>query len=165
MLLVAELDLGEGELAALFDEGLVGTVHHDVADLGVVEELLQRAEAEQLVDEHLFERELLAAVEVDLQLGEDLADDRAEFLGELVLGEGGDRRNRRRAGFRAAGIARRPGSRKERGRTRGLRRPSSGGRRRRKGADLRFHLHRAAVQKHSSRADLFVIHLNSKLGE
>ena len=54
----------------------------------VGEQLLERAEAEQFVDQHLFERELLAAVEVDLELGQDLADDRAEFLGELVLGEG-----------------------------------------------------------------------------
>ena len=44
-------------------------------------------EAEQLVDQHLLQRELLAAVEVDLELGEHLADDRAEFLGQLVLGE------------------------------------------------------------------------------
>ena len=32
MLLVAELDLGELQLALAFDEGLVGTVDHDVAD-------------------------------------------------------------------------------------------------------------------------------------
>ena len=55
----------------------------------VVEQFLERAEAEQFVDQHLFQRELLAAVEVDLQLGEHLADDRAEFLGQLVLGERG----------------------------------------------------------------------------
>ena len=93
MLLVAELDLGELELALPLDVGLVRAVDHDVADVGVVEQLLERAEAEQFVDQHLFQRELLAAVEVDLQLGEHLADDRAEFLGELVLGEG-------RGGFR-----------------------------------------------------------------
>ncbi len=58
----------------------------------VGEQLFERAEAEKLVDQHLFERELLAAVEGDLQLGEHLADDRAEFLGELVLAE-------RRRGF------------------------------------------------------------------
>ena len=46
----------------------------------------------KLVDQHLFQRELLAAVEGDLQLGEHLADDRAEFLGQLVLAE-------RRRGF------------------------------------------------------------------
>ncbi len=59
---------------------------------GSDEQLLERAEAEQFVDQHLFERELLAAVEVDLELGQHLADDRAEFLGELVLAK-------RRRGF------------------------------------------------------------------
>ena len=44
-------------------------------------------EAEQLVDQHLLQRELLAPVEIDLQLGEHLADDRAELLGQLVLAE------------------------------------------------------------------------------
>src|SRR5206468_1281973 len=48
----------------------------------------ERAEAEELVDEHLLERELLAAIEVDLELGQDLGNDRTEFFGELVLVEG-----------------------------------------------------------------------------
>ncbi len=91
MLLVAELDLGELELALALDEGLVRAVDHDVADRRVGEQLFERPEAEQLVDQHLLERELLAAVEVDLQLGEHLADDRAEFLGQLVLAERGGR--------------------------------------------------------------------------
>ena len=93
MLLVAELDLRDFELALALDVSLVGAVDHDVADRRVGEQLLERAEAEQFVDQHLFERELLAAVEVDLELGQDLGNDRAEFLGELVLGEG-------RGGFR-----------------------------------------------------------------
>ena len=46
-----------------------------------------RREAEELVDQHLLERELLAAVEGDLQLGEHFGNDRPEFLGELVLAE------------------------------------------------------------------------------
>ena len=92
MLLVAELDRRELELALLFDEGLLGAVDHDVGDVRIGQQLLERAVAEQLVDQHLFQRELLAAVEVDLQLGEHFADDRAEFLGELVLGQ-------RRGGF------------------------------------------------------------------
>ena len=71
---------------------LVGAVDHDVADRRIGEQFLERPEAEQLVDQHLFERELLAAVEVDLELGQHLADDRAEFLGQLVLAE-------RRRGF------------------------------------------------------------------
>ena len=87
MLLVAELDVGELELALALDEGLVGAVDHDVADFGIGEQLLERAEAEQFVDQHLFERELLAPVEVDLELEQHLGNDRAEFLGQLVLVE------------------------------------------------------------------------------
>ena len=66
---------------------LVGAVDHDVADRRVGQQLFQRPEAEQFVDQHLFQRELLAAVEGDLQLGEHFADDRPEFLGQLVLAE------------------------------------------------------------------------------
>src|ERR671913_996095 len=87
VLFVAELDLGQLQLALPLDEGLVRAVDHDVADGRVCEKLLERSEAEKLVDQHLLERELLAAVEIDLQLGQDLADDRAEFLGKLVLAE------------------------------------------------------------------------------
>ena len=61
-------------------------------DVGIGEQFLERAEAEQFVDQHLFQRELLAPVERDLQLGEHFDDDRAEFLGQLVLGQ-------RRGGF------------------------------------------------------------------
>ena len=70
----------------------VGAVDHDVADRRVGEQFLERPEAEQFVDQHLFERELLAPVEVDLELGEHLGNDRPEFLGQLVLVE-------RRGGF------------------------------------------------------------------
>src|SRR5205085_1051014 len=58
-------------------------------DRWVGQQFLERPETEQLVDEHLLERELLASVERDLQLGEDLADDRTEFFGELILAERG----------------------------------------------------------------------------
>ena len=64
MLLVAELDLGQLQLALALDEGLVGAVDHDIADRGVGQQLLERPEAQQFVDQHLFQRELLAAVEV-----------------------------------------------------------------------------------------------------
>ena len=85
MLFVTELDLRELQLSLLFDEGLLRAVHHDVADVGIVQQLFQGPEAEQFVDQHLFQRELFAAVEVDLQFGEHLADDRPEFLGQFVL--------------------------------------------------------------------------------
>ena len=79
--------MGDLELALALDEGLVGTVDHDVADGRIGEQFLERAQAEQLVDQHLFERKLLAAVEGDLELGQNFADDRAEFFGKLVLAE------------------------------------------------------------------------------
>src|SRR5258708_28004906 len=64
-----ELDLGDFELTLAFDVGLVGAVDHDVADRRIREQLLERPEAEQFVDQHLFERQLFAPVEVDLELG------------------------------------------------------------------------------------------------
>ena len=85
LLLRAEARGRERQLAGALDEDHVGTVDHDVRDLAVGQKLLQWAETEQLVDEHLFERELFAAVERQLELGEHLADDWAELLGELVL--------------------------------------------------------------------------------
>ena len=59
---------------------------------GSAQQFLERPEAEQFVDQHLFERELFAPVEVDLELAEHFGNDRAEFLGKLVLAE-------RRRGF------------------------------------------------------------------
>src|SRR3546814_10374236 len=52
MLFVAKLDRGDDQLALAFDIGLVRAVDHDVADVGVGEQLFERTEAEQLVDEH-----------------------------------------------------------------------------------------------------------------
>ena len=92
MLLVAELDLRDLELALALDVGLLGAVDHDVADRRVGEQLFERPEAEKLVDQNLLERELLAPVERDLQLCEHFGNDRPEFLGEFVLVE-------RRGGF------------------------------------------------------------------
>ncbi len=89
MFLITELDVRELELALAFDIGLLGAVDHDVRDVGIVEQLLERPQAQQFVDQHLFERELLAAVERELQLGQHLDDDRAEFLGQLFLVERG----------------------------------------------------------------------------
>ena len=92
----AELDLGELELALALDEALVRTVDHDVADGRVGEQLFERPEAEKLVDEHLLERELLAAIERDLQLGEDFADDRASSSLLRVAAASGSTRSSRR---------------------------------------------------------------------
>src|SRR5205823_13642638 len=87
MLLVAELDLRDLELALALYIGLLRTVDHDVADRRICEQRFERAKAEKLVDQHLLERKLLAPIQRYLQLGEHFADDRAEFLGELVLAQ------------------------------------------------------------------------------
>ena len=91
MRLVAELDRRDDELAVLLDIGLVGAVDHNVRDIGIVEQFLQRAETEQFVDQHLLERELLAPVQRDLQFGQHFHDDRAEFLRQFILGQRGGR--------------------------------------------------------------------------
>ena len=70
---------------AFLDISLLGTVDHDVADLGVGEKFLQRTESEQLVDQHLFQRKLFPPVERELELCQHFHDDRAEFFGQLVL--------------------------------------------------------------------------------
>ena len=88
MRLVAELDRRDDQLALFLDIGLVGAVDHDVRDVGIVEQFLERTEAEQFVDKDLFERELLAAVQRDLQFGQHFHDDRAEFFRQFILGQG-----------------------------------------------------------------------------
>ena len=88
MLLIAEHHAGQRQLALAFDIGLVGAIDHDVRNIGIVEQFLQRTKAEQFIDQHLFQRELLAAVEGDLQLCQHLEDDGTEFLGQLVLRQG-----------------------------------------------------------------------------
>src|SRR5205085_3469795 len=77
MLLVAELDLRDLELALAFDVGLLGAVDHDIAYRRVGEQLFERAEAEELVDQHFLERELLAPIERNLQLDKHFRDNRA----------------------------------------------------------------------------------------
>ena len=91
MLLVAELNLRQLQLALALDIGLERAVDHDVRDGRIGQQLFERPQAQQFVDQHLLKRELLAAVERELQLGEHLANDRAELLGELVLAERGGR--------------------------------------------------------------------------
>ena len=87
MLLVAKLDRRDRQLALFLDVGLVGTVDHNVGDGGIVQQLLERPQAKQLIDKDLFERELLAPVEREFQLGEHFTDDRTELFGQLVLVE------------------------------------------------------------------------------
>ena len=49
MLLVAELDVGQFQLALALDKGLLGAVDHDIGDARIGEQLLERPEAEQLI--------------------------------------------------------------------------------------------------------------------
>jgi hypothetical protein len=77
------------ELALLFDIGLVRAVDHDIGDVRIAEQLFERTEAEQLVDQHFFQRKLFAPVEREFQFGQHFDDDRAEFFGQLVLGQRG----------------------------------------------------------------------------
>ena len=66
VLFVAEADRGELQLTLLFDVGLVRAVDHDIGHVRIVQQLFQWAEAQQLVDQHHFQRELFAPVERDL---------------------------------------------------------------------------------------------------
>src|SRR3546814_11473804 len=56
MLFVAELDRRDDELALALDIGLIGPVDHDIRNVGVGEQILERAEAEQFVDKHILDR-------------------------------------------------------------------------------------------------------------
>ena len=87
MLFVTKADWGEHELALFFDVGLIGAVDHDIRNIRVIEQFFERAETEQFVDQHLFQRELFAPVQRDLQFGQHFHDDRAEFFGQFFLGQ------------------------------------------------------------------------------
>ena len=63
MLVVAEDDLRALDPALLLDEDLLRPVDHDVGDLLVLEEQLERAEAERLVEDLVDEALALGAVE------------------------------------------------------------------------------------------------------
>src|SRR3546814_20097955 len=63
MLFVAKLDRRDDQLALALDIGLIGAVDHDDRNIGVRQQLLQRAETEQYVAEHLYDRDSLAGVQ------------------------------------------------------------------------------------------------------
>ena len=75
--LVHERAARELELAAALDEDAVGAVHHDLGDGVVREELLQRAEAERLVEDLPAE---LRGVHVAGEAVADLGEDRVDLL-------------------------------------------------------------------------------------
>ena len=62
VLIVAELNVRELELAAPLDVDLLGPVDHDVGDALVPEQRLERPEADHVVDDGGAEQFLLAAV-------------------------------------------------------------------------------------------------------
>ena len=59
---IAELDRRDDQFALLLNICLVGSVHHDVRHVGIIQQLFERAKSQQLVDQHFFERKLFAAV-------------------------------------------------------------------------------------------------------
>ncbi len=71
--------VGQGDLALLLHVDLVGVVHHDLADVLVGEERLQRAQAQRLV-EHVGEQLVPVHVLRELAVGLHLVDDVADRL-------------------------------------------------------------------------------------
>ena len=92
VVVVAELDVGLFHLAAALDVDLVRPVDQDVADRRVLEQHLQRAEAERLV-EHLVDEALaLHAVEQRVFGVAQALDDQANFAAQRVAFQVADAR-------------------------------------------------------------------------
>ncbi|MEO0441874.1 MAG: hypothetical protein AAF067_13500 [Pseudomonadota bacterium] len=85
MFFIAELNRRDFKLTLDFNVGLFRAVDHDIRNIRVLEQFLQRTKAEQFVDQNLFQSKLLAAVQGQLELGQHFHDDRAEFFGQLFL--------------------------------------------------------------------------------
>ncbi|MNS66300.1 hypothetical protein D3C72_995090 [compost metagenome] len=81
LLLVGELAVGEGQLALLLDEDLLGAVDHDFRDGAVFEERFQRPVADRLIRDVHDQPGALGAAR-DLQI--ELLDDAVGPLGDLV---------------------------------------------------------------------------------
>ena len=74
MLFVAELHIGEFELAAPLDIDLLAAIHHDVGDGLVGDQRLQGPEAQHVRNEGVDELALLDKVQLNLRLGEKFLD-------------------------------------------------------------------------------------------
>ena len=85
MLFIAETDRRDNQLTAFLDIGLFGAVHHNIGDFWIAQQFFQGAKAQQFVDQHFFKRKLLAPVQCDLELSQDLQNDWAEFLGQFLF--------------------------------------------------------------------------------
>ncbi len=71
-------------LPAAFDKYPVRPVHHDIGDAVVVEQRLQRPEAQHVVDKIAGELALFAAVKLDAPLGGDIGDQTLDFRAQTV---------------------------------------------------------------------------------
>ena len=93
MVVVAEPNAGQFELAAPLDIDLPRPVDHDVGDGLVVDQRLERAEPEHVGDQRLDQLALLGEIELDLGFGQQVLDPAAELRledGARHLGGGGD---------------------------------------------------------------------------
>ncbi len=91
MRFIAEDDGRNRQLALLFNIGLFWAIDHDVRDIRIIDQIFERPKAQQFVNQHLFQRELLAPVEGEFQFGKHFADDRAEFFGQFIFAQRGCR--------------------------------------------------------------------------
>jgi len=87
---IAEPDAGQIQLAAAFHEHAVRSVDHDIGDAVVLQQRLQRPEAEHVVHQFLGQQALFAAVEMDAFLGGDFRDQPFHFRGQALERHGGD---------------------------------------------------------------------------
>ncbi len=85
------LTLDSTTLPLPFDEGLGRSVHHDVVDGVVLEQRLERAEAEDVVHQLAGQRVLLARVELDAAIGGDFGQQALDVDGQAFRRHRGDR--------------------------------------------------------------------------
>ena len=91
MRVVAEAHVGQLQLAEPLDVDGVEAVDHDVGDGGVGQQRLERPEAGHLVEQLLHHLLALDAVERQVAGGEQLVQDRAQLVAQLVARQPLDR--------------------------------------------------------------------------
>ena len=79
--------VGQLDLALALDVDLMRAVDHDVGHALVVEQRLERAEADHVVDEEADDRLQLGGVQLDLEVDDDLLDDLGDLLAQLLRAE------------------------------------------------------------------------------
>ena len=80
-------DVGQLHLALALDVDLVRAVDHDVGHGLVLEQRLERPEADHVVDEQPHDRAQLGGVQLDLQVDDDLLDDLGDLVAQLLRPE------------------------------------------------------------------------------